>query len=688
MTAGMVMGLWGLFLALSLGVGAAGGRRLLPTAVALGGAGLAGEGVLLAAGQLLPSRVALPAPFPALHWGPGLVGAGVWGAVGGGLFLAAGLWLLQTEGGVAVAWALIPLEAAVGAYLLSDDGWSLLASWELVSTLAYLGLVTSRTQAKVLRVGWVLLALSEFGGVLLLGALLLLMPAPAHGHLEAGFTTLARVGAGLSPGLRLTLALAVLLAFGVKAGLFPVMVWMPMAEPEAPGVVAGLFSGLLSPLALVGLVSTWRLLGPLGGAWGQAWGWTLVVLGVAGALSAALYGMLERDVKRVLAYSTLEVLGVAFAGLGTGLLTAQAGNPVAAALAADGAWVLLLTHAGAKFVLFVLGDEVAGRLGRRLDRLGGVTRVAPGRGALALLGVLALAAVPPTGGFVGEWMVFEGILMPLHADPVRHLLLMAAGAGLALATALGVTLYLRWYGWTFLGPRWAWRTEAPPAFPPLGGLRGTGLGLAALPVLIAGPGIPWLLPVVEHGFTWWRSAAPVLIAPTLVRPASAAPLVAIGANLVPAPGAAGTVFFPAAFSVGDPYVLFWVAVALFAVVVGMRRVTGRHRVRRVPAWTGGALPAGPPFVFSAEGMVHPLRLAFAAFFGLRRWREERDEARYYRHTVVYRLEAHVYAPLVRAARALARVLRSVQSGDVNWYLGLLLVAVTGALLAFNLGWLP
>ncbi len=640
-----------------------GSERFLKVWFGIGAIALLGMAPFLA--YPATSAIVLPSPWPPLMLRP-LPLATLWAVTAGILFFAANLALGSHRAQRNIVYALLPLEALVGIYLWSGDGLLLLISWELISSLSYVGVVAVRRARPVWNAGWALLALSEFGGMLLL----LAMAWITHGTftLQDGLTRHLHV----DPTIALVIMLLTLIAFGVKAGLFPVMVWIPMAEPEAPGVVAGLFSGLLTALAISGILEMDGLLHP-----GLAFGVVLLTLGVIGAVTGALYSVVARHVKRILAYSTLEILGLVFAALGIWQIESMVSpHDIAATMALDGAVMLLIMHAGAKFALFTVTDYTE-RWGHTLDRLGGLIHRGPRTAFWVLVSVLTLGAVPPLGGFVGEWLMMESILKSLGSSSghqLEHVALAAAGAFLALAVALGIGAYLRWFSFIFLGPSHQnsrasqEKEEASP------GMQ-WALILAALFPLASGPLVPWLLPWLNGQLGSLVRTPRGVIAATFVHPAAAAPLVPIGVNLVPAPGASGTAFFPQGFSVGDPYVL-WILGMVLVVGIGIiRHLARRYPVRKVSAWTGGLEPYTAKTSFSAEGFVHPIRLAFGRALGLRRSRVDTERGRFYRHTIIYRVEAMIYQPILVSFRWIAERVRRIQSGRVTQYVAYVWVAL-------------
>lgn len=351
---------------------------------------LAGAGALLAlwgAVSLGPAAphltLRLPAPFGAYPFGLQGVAAGA-ALLAGVLFTAAGLLRAGGvgAGGAGTGLLLHLLLLAVAWFLGSRGPLGTVAAWEAVSAASYFALV--RDRPRVRRAAWALLALSEFGAALLFFAMLVLS---------------AREASALTGPWAAGVALLALLAFGAKAGLFPLQVWVPFAEPEAAGDVAGLFSGLLTAVAVVGYLRVLQLVSPPLAPVGTV----TLVFGAAGAGGSVLLALIERDAKRVLAYGTLEALGLVFTALGVGMVLQSVGAGSAAVMAVDGALVLLLAHAGAKFALFTLAGFAEERGGLRLlDRMGGLLRRMPRAAGPLVLAVSTLAGLPPLGGFLGS----------------------------------------------------------------------------------------------------------------------------------------------------------------------------------------------------------------------------------------------------------------------------------------------
>jgi hydrogenase-4 component B len=563
--------------------------------------------------------------------------------------------------------ALLPLVhllvLAAAAVVTAATPFALLIGWEALSGLTFVLYLASRPTRRTAAAAWLLLLFSE-GGVAAVYLVLL--------ERAAGAPFLPAVAAS-------GLAFLAALGFGAKAALFPLQAWVPVAEPEAPGPVAGLMSGLLTAVALAALWRTLAWLGPPTPAVGVG----VLVLGLAGAAVGAFGAMVDRDLKRILAHGTVETLGIAFVGIGASELLRSVGAAGPAAAATTGAVLLVVAHAGAKLTLFLAAgwtEEL--RLSRRIDRLGGLLKAMPHLGAAALVGALALGGLPPLGAFAAEWLVVESLLMPVPRAPGLHATLGGVGVVLAVLVAVALTAYLRWFGIAFLGPprRPTRATPRDPALP----LRAAAY-LALLPAVAAGVGSPWLVPWIQSRY----APGPALLPPLFTDPGLNRTLVGVGAAVGQGlPGARGVVFAPdGAFSILSPWDLLWAAALLAAVTWGVARLCAaglRRPGRRTRPWAGGDPAYTPAMAFTAEGLTHPLRLAFAGAYGLGRRRKAGPSAT--RHEVTYaaRLERYLYRPARRLLAGAVRASRAVQTGHVATYVAYVLAALLIALMAATL----
>ena len=340
---------------------------------------------------------------------------------------------------------LFPLfAAAMNLVLIADDAYAFLFSWELMSLASWALVVARHTDPESRRAGHLYLVMAAIGTTALLFAFGGLA-GPAGGY---GFDT---IRAHPPQALVAALVLAAsLVGCGSKGGLIPLHAWLPLAHPAAPSHVSALMSGVMTKVAIYGFVRiAFDLLGP------PAWWWALppIVLGAVTAVLGLLYAVLDRDLKRVLAYSTIENVGVIFVALGLALAFRANGQYVGAAVAMAAALLHALNHSWFKSLLFLGAGAVLHATGRRdLDGLGGLIHRMPRTAVFFLVGALAASALPPLNGFVSEWLLFQAIIAaPALPQSALHFASPAIGAMLALAAALAAACFVRVYGIAFLG---------------------------------------------------------------------------------------------------------------------------------------------------------------------------------------------------------------------------------------------
>ncbi len=334
--------------------------------------------------------------------------------------------------------------AAMNLVVLAADAFTFLLAWEFMSLCSWALVMAHHREPGNAQAGYVYLVMASFGTLALLLAFGLLA-GPSGGY---AFAAIRR--ADLPPGLSALVLALVLLGTGSKAGLVPLHVWLPLAHPAAPSHVSALMSGVMTKIAVYGFIRiVLDLLGP------PAWWWGLIVLALGGvtAVLGILSALMQSDLKRLLAYSTVENLGVVFIGLGLALAFLANGMAAAAALALTAALFHLFNHTLFKSLLFLGAGAVLTATGLRdMERLGGLIHRMPLTALAFLVGAAAISALPPLNGFVSEWLTFQAILLsPAVPQWSLRLLVPAVGAGLALSAALAAACFVKAFGIAFLG---------------------------------------------------------------------------------------------------------------------------------------------------------------------------------------------------------------------------------------------
>jgi hydrogenase-4 component B len=393
------------------------------------------------------------------------------------------------------------LLASMMVVVLAQAAVLFLVAWEVMAVSAYLLIVHEGERSEVARAGLVYLVLTHVG-TLALFAMFLAWRAPGT---DLTFRSLAAASAGL-PATGAVILLLALLGFGIKAGVVPVHFWLPGAHAAAPSHISAVLSGVMLKMGIYGLLRVMSLLGVLP-AW---WGWTLLGLGLVSGVLGVLWALAQHDLKRVLAYSSVENIGIILLGMGVGALGISYHEPVIAVLGLTGALLHTLNHAVFKSLLFLGAGAVVRATGTRvLDELGGLGRRMPLTALAFLVGSVAIVGLPPLNGFVSEWVVLQALLRTgMTRGPVQVAVFGAAGVG--LIAALAAACFSRVFGVVFLGLRRS--AGAPDALEHGPGLLVPMLALAAAcgvlglaPVIVLGPAarvVARVLPVPA-----WTAAA-------------------------------------------------------------------------------------------------------------------------------------------------------------------------------------
>lgn len=287
--------------------------------------------------------------------------------------------------------------------VLAANGVLFLVAWELTVLSSFFLVILDSEKETNRQAGWIYLTASHFGAAFLI-VLFLLLERETGSFDFAGFAKAAY----LSPSLKGIIFLLALIGFGTKAGFIPLHVWLPEAHPAAPSHVSSLMSGVMIKTGIYGLLRISFFLGHPA-PW---WGWTILVIGLTSGILGVLFALAQKDLKKLLAYSSVENIGIIALGLGLGLLGASMGNHAVAALGFAGGLLHVLNHATFKGLLFLCAGAVLERTRtREIDRLGGLLRRMPWTGTSFLIGSLAISGLPPFNGFVGEFLIYFGALL-------------------------------------------------------------------------------------------------------------------------------------------------------------------------------------------------------------------------------------------------------------------------------------
>jgi hydrogenase-4 component B len=557
-----------------------------------------------------------------------------------------------------LGFALNAFVPAMALVVLARNVLTFLLFWEIMSLASYFLVMTENDREQTRSAGWLYMVMTHAAlGCLLIGFLAI---SNATGtQTMAGWPAASE---NMNAGTRNLIFLVLAAGFLSKAGAIPFHVWLPRAHPAAPSHVSAIMSGVMIKLGVYGLIRTgfdWLGSGP---AW---WGVLILLIGAASALFGVLYAIIDADLKRLLAYSSVENIGVILLGVGAALLFRSYELAALVALALLAALYHSLNHAVFKGLLFLSAGSVLHATGtRNLEDMGGLLRRMPLTGAFFLIGSLAVSAMPPFNGFISEWLIFQSLLLSFQVpEQIFNLVFALSIAALALTAGLAAACFVRAFGIAFLALP---RSER------------------VLQVREADRTMTWSMAVLACLCLALGVAPVVVLEPlraTVNEFAGQPPELSFGFIGISAAGTFATI---------SP---FWIAAALgfflIAVWAGLRFGGANLGRRYYETWGCGRAVQTARFEYTASAFANPFKRVFAFLYRPVQQTEieAHPESRLFVKTITYRQESRsivedaIYKPFATTVRRVANRVQAVQSGNVHSYLLYILLALLALLLA-------
>jgi formate hydrogenlyase subunit 3/multisubunit Na+/H+ antiporter MnhD subunit len=523
---------------------------------------------------------------------------------------------------------------------LADDAYLFMVAWETMALSSYFLVTTDHKLPAIRSAGFLYLLMAHLGAI----AILLCFGVLHGGQGDYSFDALR--AATLSPAWATVAFLLAFFGFGAKAGMIPLHAWLPEAHPAAPSPVSALMSGVMIKTAIYGMV---RVIYDLIGGVRWEWGMVVLLVGAATTLFGVLYALMQHDLKRLLAYHSVENIGIILLGLGMSMVFIGFGHPAAGVLGLVAALYHTLNHAVFKGLLFLGAGSILHSAGLRdLNHMGGLIRRMPKTAFYFLVGALAISALPPLNGFVSEWLTFQAALQaPLLENSVVRSLLPLFAAVLALAGALTAMCFVKVYGVAFLGqPREPARTaHAHDA----GNVERIGMAWLAAGCFVLGlfpAAFLVMLNQVGHSLTGFALSAEALqsswlwLVPTAPAAASYSALV---------------------------FLLVIVGVTLLTFVLVRRFYHGR--VRFADPWDCGYPEQTPRMQDTGDAFGQPIRHVFGPLYLMQRHLPAADDrAPRYSVKIEDRHWYLLYLPVARLAAYLSSRIGMLQQGRISIYL--------------------
>lgn len=540
-----------------------------------------------------------------------------------------------------------------GMYMvvLSDDALIFLISWEVMAASSYFLVMFEDEQIENRRAAFLYMVVAHVGAIAILLSFGVLAGLATGFGSFSGYTFDAMRAAKFPVEWATAAFLLSFFGFAAKAGVVPLHVWLPEAHPVAPSNVSALMSGVMLKTAIYGII---RVTFDLIKVFPWWWGTIVLIFGLVSAVMGVLYALMQHDLKRLLAYHSVENIGIILIGIGLAMIFTSFKMPVLAALAFTAGIYHTLNHAMFKGLLFMgAGAILHATHERNMEEMGGLIHLMPWTAALFLVGCVSISALPPFNGFVSEWLTFQAFLFsPALQSPLLKLLIPMGAALLALTGALAAACFVKAFGVTFLGH---WRGHHKPNVREAGWSMRTGMIMAALACFCLGI-FPTL--VIE-----WLDAIPQQL---------------LGARIGTSAGAFGWMWLtPVAYeraSYSGPIVFFGILAVVVAAYLVLHVKPGA--LQRVPIWDCGFEKINRRMQYNATSFSMPIRRIFGFLFSVKEQvrtgpqtgHKAFPKRLHYSLRVRDRFWGWLYKPIIEVSFWLSRKVGRLQQGRIQAYL--------------------
>ncbi len=535
--------------------------------------------------------------------------------------------------------------------VLSDDALIFLISWEVMAAASYFLVVFEDEQVENRRAAFLYMVVAHVGAIAILLSFGVLAGLATGFGSFSGYTFDAMRSARFPVEWATAAFLLSFFGFAAKAGVVPLHVWLPEAHPVAPSNISALMSGVMLKTAIYGII---RITFDLIRFFPWWWGAIVLILGLVSAVMGVLYALMQHDLKRLLAYHSVENIGIILIGIGLAMIFTAFKLPLLAALALTAGIYHTLNHAMFKGLLFMgAGAVLHATHERNMEEMGGLIHLMPWTAVLFLVGCISISALPPFNGFVSEWLTFQAFLLsPSLPSPLLKLLIPMGAALLALTGALAAACFVKAFGVTFLGH---WRGHHTPHVREAGWMMRLGMGMAALTCLLLG-----IFPTLVIG--WMDTVSEQLV----------------GTGLGTSAGTLGWMWLtPVAYeraSYSGPIVFFGILSVVVAAYLLLHVRPGA--IHRVPIWDCGFQKINQRMQYNATSFSMPIRRIFGFLFHVReqvRLSPQTPHPAFPRRIHYYlrvrdRFWGWLYRPVIEASFWISRKVGRLQQGRIQAYL--------------------
>ncbi|KPQ41411.1 MAG: Energy-conserving hydrogenase subunit echA [Candidatus Methanoperedens nitroreducens] len=531
--------------------------------------------------------------------------------------------------------------------ICANNAIMFLIVWELMSVISFFLVVYEHEKPETRKAGFIYIVMTHIGtGFILLSFMIF---AGTSGSFS--FETFNSAGLTMTPLLKDLAFIFAFIGFGAKAGIVPLHIWLPYAHPAAPSNVSALMSGVMIKTAIFMMI---RISFDFLGASGSWWGYIVLAVGTISAILGILYAVVEPDIKRMLAFSSIENIGIILIGLGASMIFFASQKPIISAIAAIAALYHLLNHSVFKGLLFMgAGSIIYSTHTKNIEELGGIIKKMPLSAILILIGVLSISAMPPFSGFVSEWLTFQSLLLSFNLNNNFAIIMLSISAAfLALTGALAAYCFLKFFGMVFLAlPRSEHARHAKEVNIPML----AGMGLFALLSILLGILPVYVLPVLD------------MIAASFIGTGAFGQSISVGTFwMISIPSSRG-------ISISTPVLL---AILLILMLIPAIILLINRRAQPIyETWGCGQPISTARNEYSANAFSKPVQMWFKSLYRPARETEATYSSPYLKESFRFEskieqvFEQYLYNPIVDFVMIKSRKARLIQTGSIHAYLG-------------------
>lgn len=533
-----------------------------------------------------------------------------------------------------------------------QNAFYFLMLWEVMSLTSYFLVIFEHEKLQARRAGIIYLVMTHIGTAFIAASFWLLFVHSGSFVFHDFYVHAATVPLVFKNIIFLT----ALIGFGTKAGIIPLHIWLPEAHPQAPSHVSALMSGVMIKTAIYALIRfLFSFLGEIPLWWGS------VILGIAilSTILGVLYALMEHDLKRLLAFHSIENIGIILLGIGMALVFISAGKPLYASFALIAALYHTLNHASFKGLLFLGAGAVSSKAHTRdIEELGGLIKKMPWTAVCFLIGSAAISALPPFNGFVSEWMTFISLLAGFQSDSTAVQFFSPILASLlGLAGALAAACFIKAFGICFLGEA---RSDHARDVEEVSKSMRLAMGILAASCLVFALSAPWIISLLGK------------VSETFIKGGE-------GTQIFTSKGF--LIFLPRISQV-SPLTIGMILSAFFLILFLLVKIFGNQKIRTAPSWDCGLPKLTPRMQYTATGYSKPLRRIFSFFYQPTRRVELDDEehealrtARSFESGIIHIFDEWIYRPLAKAMVYVSGKAKLIQTGHIQLYLSYIFITL-------------